>query len=182
MSSRNPEILVVCEGNICRSPLGAVVLADRLALDGIRVTSAGLRAVVGSGMDEMAATQAERFGLDPSNHVARRLTEGMINEASVVLTMTVEQRTRVVQLSPLAMRRTFTMKEFASIADEASEQLAAGSSALQVLAKWGNSTRASHKDLNLDIEDPYRRDEAVHMRVADEIYNASEAIARRIVS
>ena len=180
---KRSEILVVCEGNICRSPLGALVLKDRLAdTIGINVVSAGLRAVVGAGMDAQASRQAERLSLDPSSHIARRLTEDMIDRAALVLTMTVEQRTRVVQLSPLAMRRTFTFKEFAIVAQDAPNQSGSGVELLQAVAAWGNSTRSSQSADELDIDDPYRRDESVHARVADEIHDAAQAIVWRIRS
>lgn len=175
------QLLVVCEGNICRSPLAAVLL-ESLAVDvpDISVSSAGLRAVVGSGMDRQAAEEAARFSLDSSSHVARRLTESMIQESAVILTMSVEQRTRVVQLAPLAMRRTFTLKEFAIVAQNAPDQKGSGAAHLRAIAKWGDLARASHKNHDLDIDDPYRREDSVHRRVADEIRMASELVAARI--
>lgn len=179
MPLNRSSILVVCEGNICRSPLGALLLAGfGGGATGLDVASAGLRAVVGSGMDGKAAQQAQRFGLDPSPHIARLLTESMIDEAAVILAMTVEQRTRVIQLSPLAMRRTFTIKEFALAAEAAPASAGTGAEVLRSIVKWGDQARASQKDRDLDVDDPYRRDDAVHIRVADEIHAACKAIAR----
>lgn len=181
MRTARSGLLVVCEGNICRSPLGELVLGSFLEpLPEISVSSAGLRAVVGSGMDHLAGKQAQRFGLDSTGHVARRLTEAMIQEAAVILTMTVEQRTRVVQLNPLAMRRTFTMKEFAIVAASAPTQDLSGVDLLRGVAEWGDLTRASHKEDDLDIDDPYRREESVHIRVADEIHAASRIVGHRL--
>src|SRR5690606_12746543 len=45
-----PNILTVCTGNICRSPLAEAVLASRLADLDLRVHSAGTQALVGHGM------------------------------------------------------------------------------------------------------------------------------------
>lgn len=180
MARTRSRVLFVCEGNICRSPLGALCLDAFLdASSDVRVESAGLRAVVGSGMDGAAAAQALRLGLDPSRHVARLLTQEMVDSAAVVLTMTAEQRTRVVQLNPIAMRRTFTLKEFAIVAQLPITPSASDLSTLVELAKKGDQTRSTHQNHDLDIDDPYRRDEAVHFRVAEEIRNACTAVARR---
>lgn len=180
MAQERTGLLVVCEGNICRSPLGSLILESDLAgISDVDVSSAGLRAVTGSGMDKQAAKHASRFSLDPSRHVAKRLTEQMIGQSAVILTMSVEQRTRVVQLSPLAMRRTFTLNEFAEIARSAPSMPHSGIALLGALAKWGDSKRTSYNEYDLDIDDPYRRDDLVHRRVADEIYAASKAISMR---
>lgn len=66
------SVLVVCLGNICRSPLGERVLAK--GLPGLHVASAGLAAVVGHSADADAATVAAEIGVDLSGHVARQFS------------------------------------------------------------------------------------------------------------
>lgn len=64
------SVLVVCTGNICRSPAGARALA-RLC-PGMTTSSAGLGALEGSPVDPMTQEAAhQHFDLDLSGHVAR---------------------------------------------------------------------------------------------------------------
>src|SRR5688500_16845956 len=57
------DVLVVCEGNLCRSPLAERLLTSRLAGGEVRVASAGVHAVVGAPMDASAAAELTRLGL-----------------------------------------------------------------------------------------------------------------------
>jgi protein-tyrosine phosphatase len=107
------ELLIVCTGNICRSPAAARLLADRLdPAWPVRITSAGTAAVVGYGIDAPSARAMAELGVDPGAHVARRLTDKMIKTADLVLTAETAHRSLVVQAEPLAFRRAFTLREF----------------------------------------------------------------------
>lgn len=175
-------ILVVCEGNICRSPMAALALQQSLgSIEGLETTSAGLRAVVGRGMDAAAEKQAVRLGIDPSPHVARQLTESMIQASALILPMTLGQRQRILEMDPVAMRRTFTLKEFALVAEQAPDTDGEGVTFAD-LARWGSGARAKLSHYDLDVDDPYRRETAVHERVADEIDIATRQIIRRLTS
>ena len=96
------EILVVCLGNVCRSPLAEQVLRMRFAEllgDGspaVRVSSAGARALVGRPMDEHAAAELRRLGGDPEGFAATQLTAAAAGAADLVLTATRELRSRVL--------------------------------------------------------------------------------------
>ncbi|WP_163559177.1 low molecular weight phosphotyrosine protein phosphatase [Halomonas sp. NO4] len=97
-------ILVVCAGNICRSPVGAALLRQRLP--GKRIYSAGLGALVGDGVEPTARELAEADGLDVSDHQARQLTVDMLQHADLILVMSEGQRRAVGELSPTAMGKT----------------------------------------------------------------------------
>ena len=110
------SVLVVCTGNICRSPAAQLVLGAALD-DSVVVASAGTGAVVGAPVAPgMARLLADR-GLDPSGFVARALTEDQVRSADLVLTMTRRHRTAVLELAPWALRRTFLFTELTSIAE-----------------------------------------------------------------
>lgn len=107
------EVLIVCTGNICRSPVAAHLLAYRLdPAWPVRITSAGTAAVVGYGIDAPSAQALAELGVEPQAHVARRLTDTMINAADLVLTAETAHRSLVVQAQPLVFRRAFTLREF----------------------------------------------------------------------
>ena len=92
------SVLVVCVGNICRSPLGEAVLAR--ALPGLRLSSAGLAAVVGHGADADAARAAAEVGLDLSGHVARQLTAEIGAAQDLILVMEPGHRAEIFRRFP----------------------------------------------------------------------------------
>ncbi|NUS52919.1 MAG: low molecular weight phosphatase family protein, partial [Nocardioidaceae bacterium] len=111
------RILVVCIGNVCRSPLAEHLLRLRLAgYDGrVDVRSAGIRALAGHPMDDLAADELRRRGGDPSGFTARQATPAILGEADLVLTATRAIRSRVLEEAPRALKRTFTLPELAAI-------------------------------------------------------------------
>ncbi|MFL5359908.1 MAG: low molecular weight phosphotyrosine protein phosphatase, partial [Myxococcales bacterium] len=74
------RVLMVCTGNICRSPMAQVLLADALKKRGIDVAveSAGLGALVGHPADPIAVKLMQARGLDLSGHRGRQLTREII--------------------------------------------------------------------------------------------------------
>lgn len=104
--------LFVCTGNICRSPAAELIFAARVRGLPMDVRSAGTSGLSGHDMDAPSALAVREFGLDPSAHVARRLTSAMTVDADLILTADSAQRSVVVQAQPLLFRRAFTMREF----------------------------------------------------------------------
>ena len=104
------NILVVCEGNICRSPMAAALLAARQPA--LQARSAGLGALVGRPADETAVRLMRSLGIDISGHRASQLTRRMCLESELVLVMDREQRQRVEKLYPEACGRVFRLGEF----------------------------------------------------------------------
>jgi protein-tyrosine phosphatase len=80
------RVLVVCHGNICRSPVAGVLLAS-LRPDWV-VTSAGMGVKhEGRGASKKARDAAERLGLSLSTHKTRRVTDEMLLKSDRVLYM-----------------------------------------------------------------------------------------------
>jgi protein-tyrosine phosphatase len=116
------EILYVCVGNICRSPM-----AERLTRYEIQarlgpyagwfhVGSAGTHGLVGEEMHPYSAEVLRASGVDPSDFRARRLAPELLRPAQLILAATEVERDQVVRMFPRALRRTFTIKEFARLA------------------------------------------------------------------
>lgn len=119
------RVLVVCTGNICRSPQAAELLQAALDDAGdpwrrsVTVTSAGTRAVEGSSMDASAADCLVSLGGDPTRHRAQQVTVAMIDNADLVICMTREHRQAVARLCPASSRYTFLLTELSALVDSA---------------------------------------------------------------
>jgi low molecular weight protein-tyrosine phosphatase len=114
------SILVVCTGNICRSPMAEGFLRRSLASReaiGIGLSSAGISGWGGSrAMPESVEAAAER-GADISAHLARRLDPQMLEAADLLLGMSVEHRDAAVALAPSVASRAFTLKELVRLVE-----------------------------------------------------------------
>lgn len=181
--AREFTVLVVCSGNICRSPLAEQLLIARLrgSEPAVRVSSAGTIADQGFAMDETAAALSRRYGGDPSAHVSRPLTEELIASSGLVLTATRQHRAAVVSLLPRASRYTFTLAEFArlsgGLADALPTDVVDAPSLVEVIAAERGHVLPPADPSDDDIVDPYRQAPDVHERVAARIDSLAEIVA-----
>lgn len=104
------SILVVCEGNICRSPMAEGLL--KAALPAASVRSAGLGALSGMPADETAARLMEERGINIASHRAVQITGDMCKQSELVLVMSTDQRKRLERLYPFACGKVFRIGEF----------------------------------------------------------------------
>jgi protein-tyrosine phosphatase len=127
------SILVVCEGNICRSPMAEALLIA--ALPETRVSSAGLNALVGSPADDLAVDLMRARGIDISAHRATQINRDMCLRSDLVLVMSTDQRKRVEQDYPTSNGRVFRIGEFdkVDVPDPYRQSLAAFESALKLI-------------------------------------------------
>ena len=166
-------ILAVCTANICRSPLIEMVLRSRLDAEHFEVASAGVRGWDRKPMDAMAAMELMRLGLHPGSFESHPISPYLIESAGLILTATREQRSEVLSMSPQALRRTFTLKEFAELAARLEAE------SLAELVGTAAQQRSTARG-ELDIADPYRRSPEVHRRAADQIDEACRVMADRL--
>ncbi len=108
-------ILVVCTGNVCRSPMAAGFLRSalerRFGALAPEVRSAGTLARPGEPASVGTVFAAAELGVDLTAHRAVRLTPELIRGADVVLAMAAEHRDAVARLAPEAAGATFTLKD-----------------------------------------------------------------------
>jgi protein-tyrosine-phosphatase len=113
--SERKVILVVCTGNLCRSPMATGLLRDRLAQaklnDEFEVVSAGTWGVTGSpAADYSRQVMAER-GISISDHRARRVSEADIAVADLVLVMEQGHREALLAEFPAVRSKIHLMSE-----------------------------------------------------------------------
>ena len=104
------NILTVCIGNICRSPVAEAMLKDRLP--DRKVWSAGLHAVVGHDAEITAREIARQHGLDLSAHRAQQVAGWMCSHADLVLVMEADQQQELEKLYPTARGKIHRLGEF----------------------------------------------------------------------
>ncbi len=84
------RILIVCIGNICRSPLAGAMLAK--GLPRVEVTSAGLSALVGKPADANMLRIAQSYGVDLSQHRAKQINNTLLEAADLTFVMDQQQK------------------------------------------------------------------------------------------
>lgn len=110
-------VVVVCLGNICRSPMGAALLTQALKATGnncIRVGSAGLNALVGHPPCHTSQRLMLERGIDISAYRAHQLTGSLIYEADLILVMEMEQKKWIEQQSPTARGKVYRLGEWSN--------------------------------------------------------------------
>ncbi len=79
------DILVVCVGNICRSPMAEILL--RAQFPAKTISSAGIGALVGEPAHPIAIALMQELGVDLTAHRGRQLDEALVMQSDLVLVM-----------------------------------------------------------------------------------------------
>ncbi|MFJ5510678.1 arsenate reductase/protein-tyrosine-phosphatase family protein [Pectobacterium jejuense] len=98
------SILVVCVGNICRSPTGERLLKQ--ALPEKKIVSAGLGALVGKPADATATEVANQHNLSLEGHQAQQLTSTLCRQFDLILVMEKEHIDGVCRIAPEVRGKT----------------------------------------------------------------------------
>jgi protein-tyrosine phosphatase len=101
------SVLVVCVGNICRSPIAERLLARDV--QGLTVASAGLNAVVGHGVQTDMADIARKIDIDVSCHSARQFTADLGAAYDLILVMEKAHRNEIARIAPHLMGRALLL-------------------------------------------------------------------------
>lgn len=177
-------ILFVCTGNVCRSPLAELLLRQSINTILIATLSAGAQALVGHQMPEIQQDIAAQLGVEaPEEHRAQDLTREHVESADLIVAMAREHRSEVAKLSPRALRKTFTLRELARIAELVPDEdisFSKGTTNLVENMKSLVEAAAVNRGLvggsgtpeNDDVIDPYRRSEQTYKESRDQVLTA----------
>jgi protein-tyrosine phosphatase len=150
MPNERREILFVCTGNICRSPV-AEFLAEEFAREAGRpltASSAGVEAEIGKGMTPGAARTLASRGLRSSKHIARQLSEEMLAAADEVYALTQDHKAIIVGRFPAHAAKVKVLREAAGLPD-------------------------------VDVDDPYGESDGIYESCALSIAEALDVLIRR---
>jgi protein-tyrosine-phosphatase len=157
----NFQLVFVCTGNICRSPLAEGIMKDCI-LDEIesggeplpiKVSSAGTSAVDGFPASEYSVEAAARHGIDISAHRSTQLSDGIVNAADLILTMEPGHTAIIKQYWP-GFENVYELKSY-------------------------NSTTPL-KILEMTVIDPIGMSLEIYLNVFDEIKQALDRISQSI--
>lgn len=111
------RVLIVCTGNICRSPLAEGLLRRELAGRPIEVSSAGTSALVGWPADPMSVAVAAEHGLDISAHRARQASAALLGAHDLILTLDATHSRWLQQRHPQLRGRVHKLLKWQDDAD-----------------------------------------------------------------
>lgn len=184
-SAERLRILTVCTGNVCRSPLAERLLQagfDEICPDAVEVRSAGTHALVGSAAEPGSQAIASALGASLAGFNARQLTTPMLTGADLVLALSTEHRSVILQLAPSAFRKTFTLREFARVLPATALEEAGAGSTAAVREAWlaavseAARLRQPGTAADDDVTDPFREGPEVYRKMAEELVPAVDAI------
>jgi protein-tyrosine phosphatase len=155
------NILFVCTGNTCRSPMAEGIfnhfILNEDKLNGIKASSAGISVFGGDGANPKAQKAVkELFGIDISSHRARAISKEDLEKADIILTMTRGHKEIILSIMPNVKFKTWTLKEYV----------------------------LGDKNLNesMDVQDPYGMSEKEYKNCAQELKELIDELISRLNS
>ncbi len=115
MPEGKKRVLIVCTGNVCRSPMAYGLLRHHLARHGlserVEVETAGTYALDDQPPSRGAQVVLAQRGIDISHHRARTLTVDLLRAADLVIVMTEDHRRSIFYLAPASLRKVVLLSE-----------------------------------------------------------------------
>lgn len=133
------NILVVCIGNICRSPMAEGLLKHEIAKKdpSCQVSSAGLGALAGHHPDKNSCALMLKKNIDITSYKARQIDNTMIRKADLILVMELSHKNAIEEMEPSAKGKVFRLGHWGDfdIPDPFQKNLSAFENALKLIDK-----------------------------------------------
>ena len=114
------ELILVCTGNTCRSPmaegLGLKYLDNRL-----KIRSRGLSVSIGLGANSKSIVAMDMEGIDIRGHVAKRFDINEVSEDTLILGMTRGHKDHLLAYFPELKGRVYTILEYIGVAGQVAD-------------------------------------------------------------
>ncbi len=122
------NVLIVCTGNTCRSPMAEGILKKMLGGDdSVEVLSGGLMAHEGERVSEDAVEVLAAMNIDISSHTAKNINGDVVRDADLILTMTQAHKDMICAVyGPDAAKKTYTICEYAHFDGEIADPFGLG--------------------------------------------------------
>lgn len=149
------NILFVCTGNTCRSPM-AEKLLQKKAMDNdidLNVISAGIFAFDGYSASDNAKRVIKEYGLE-DDHITKKVNNELIVWADLILTMTTGHKHLLIEMMPEYNGKVYTLKEYVQIDVDIID------------------------DSSLDITDPFGGNIDIYRKTAQEIEHAIDTLIK----
>jgi glycine hydroxymethyltransferase len=152
MTSGIKKILVVCTGNMCRSPMAEGFLKKELSReDGYEIISAGISAISGMAPTAEAVQAMREENIDISLYQSKPLSNELVKQADIILVMSGMHKDFIIKTMPDSESKVFLLNGFSGLCEELSS-----------------------------IPDPVGQPLEVYRKVRDQIKMASKAVLNKI--
>lgn len=177
------QVLFVCTGNICRSPMGELMFPLFFHDDSITTDSAGVQGLIDNPIDPSSARLMQQDGIDASAFRSKRLTPQLAMSSDLVLCFTEHQRKKIVELAPRMRSSTFLLTDFADLCDYCAKNgLIEGDmleDRLDSVLTNASLVRPMLPPAH-DIDDPYRKEfpafETAHQQIGEAFASIAAAL------
>jgi len=148
---KKKTVLFVCTGNSCRSVMAEYLLKSKVqGRDDLEVVSAGMGVFLKSTASAETISVLGEEGVDATGHLAQPINTILLKRADLIIVMTREHRTQVLERVPVVEKRVYLLKEFANMPPRGEE--------------------------NLDVSDPIGKPRAAYKECLGEIKEAIKKI------
>lgn len=116
MSSNTFNILFVCSGNSCRTPMAEGLMKSKISVrfkSAVQVRSAGTLGINGNPATDFAIITAGKLGANISRHRSQGVTEKLVKESDLILAMAAEHKDFLNQHYPEIRENVFLLRSFA---------------------------------------------------------------------